>query len=314
MLVYMALCLDVQLLKEDSIHLSLLESWAKKIKEKTVANPSEKKSNELPIPALASIAFALLAVVTGQFNPLESPRPTTPNSGRYAYQSIEDVNARLWQDPFTVVDQHKSSCSGTEKCPLDLHHEIDKLGDSVDPSHKETITVLGVMVFGGSSIDNVENRRRTRYAVLSGLAVKGYAPQDSEHIGYFNKPPINNLDKDCVYVESLPEKIPFELFNGVDDKSSVLLLWLDETAFASALTPLVTAKELVKCIKNINDILKNSAFKFIGPAGSGTLQIMINELKTSNSNESGEISEHYEKKLTIPSSFLMQRLLVIGPA
>ncbi len=227
-----------------------------------MANTSEKKSNELPIPALASIVFASLAVLAQQLIPLESPRPTTPNAVDYFYRNIEDVNARLWQDPFTAITQHEKPCPDKDKCSTKQHHEITTLNDT------KPITVLGVMVFGGPSAENVEWRRRTRYAVLSGLAVQGYAPQDAEHIGYFNM-----SEEDMKF---LPGKIPFERFNADDaDDSPILLLWLDETAFA--LTPLISTQKLVDEIKKIN---LNSTFKFIGPAGSGTLQVMVNELKT----------------------------------
>lgn len=249
-----------------------------------MANPSEKNSNELPIPALASIAFAALAVLAQQLMPLESPRPVTPNSGRYSYQTIEDVNARLWQDPFTAIAQHEASCSDPKKCHADQNHSIEKLRDFISYSIKKPITVLGVMVFGGPSVDNVEWRRRTRYAVLSGLAEQGYAPRDPEHIGYVDRPDRLLMDRLFMNMSEknfLTEKIPFEWFIAVDDKSSddkspVLLLWLDETAFASTLTPLESTKKLVEGIKQI---FHDSTFKFIGPTGSDMLQIMINELE-----------------------------------
>lgn len=280
--------------------------------------------------------------------PLESPRPITNDSGRYAYQAIQDVNARLWQDPFTAIAQHEDQpCLDKKNCSQDQHHDIDKLGNSVDNNHKNTITIFGVMVFGDFYVEHVEWRRRTRtrYAVLSGLAVNGYAPQDAEHIGYFNPhvddfcaaneskakkirfkqlkeinwaetsyapqfanesfqekvyrefkfpknlvsqyPEYNSYinhkeDKHCQAIKSLPEKIPFEWFNAVNDESSVLLLWLDETAFATSSAPLETTRKLVDIIKNGNDGLKDSTFKFIGPAGSDTLQNMIKELKISS--------------------------------
>ena len=49
-------------------------------------------------------------------------------------------------------------------------------------SRDKTVTVLGVMVFGGLYVENVESRRRTRYAVLSGVAIKNYFPDDAGRI------------------------------------------------------------------------------------------------------------------------------------
>ena len=121
------------------------------------------------------------------------------------------------------------------------------------------------------------NREGTRYAVLSGLAVKDYASVDSEHIGYFEKP---------TTLKFLSEKVPFEWFKAKNDGSPVLLLWLDESAFTAE--PLKATRELVEsleaetkktAIQSGADVPKLT-FKFIGPASSGTLQAMIDELVT----------------------------------
>ncbi len=248
---------------------------------------SEKKSNELPIPALASLLLASLAVLVQQFAPLESPRPIIPNVANHSYQDIEDVNARLWQDPFAALTQHDPSPLNTEICPgleSRQHHDVVALACSIVEFHKKvkgkTINVLGVMVFGGPYAEDAESRRRTRYAVLSGLAVKDYAPVDSEHIGYFEKPTTLKL---------LSEKVPFEWFkatNAVKDSSPVLLLWLDETAFT--FEPLKATREFVEFLEaeTIKAATRGGAdvptltFKFIGPASSDTLQSMVDELVT----------------------------------
>jgi len=243
----------------------------------------EKKSNEFPIPALASLLLASLAVLVQQFAPLESPRPMTPNAANYSYQAIEDVNARLWQDPFAAeLKQHGSSSLDTEICSGQAsrqHHDVPALACSIveirEKFGSKTINVLGVMVFGGPYAEDAESRRRARYAVLSGLAVKGYAPVDSEHIGYFEKP---------TTLKFLSEKVPFEWFNATKDGSPVLLLWLDETAFTSE--PLKATRNLVELLETETkkaaiqggiDFPKLT-FKFIGPASSGTLQAMVDEL------------------------------------
>ena len=45
--------------------------------------------------------------------------------------------------------------------------------------------ILAVMLPGGPYSDNIESRRRARYAVLAGLRASRLAPADGEHIGYF---------------------------------------------------------------------------------------------------------------------------------
>ncbi len=44
--------------------------------------------------------------------------------------------------------------------------------------------MLAVMMSGSHFVGAEEARRRTRYAVLSGLGELDYAPVDNEHIGY----------------------------------------------------------------------------------------------------------------------------------
>ncbi|MFA6162365.1 MAG: hypothetical protein WC685_02935 [Methylobacter sp.] len=113
-----------------------------------------------------------------QFIPLESPRPKTASSGQYIYQNIQDVDARLWQDLFTALPQHDSSLDKTGPCQPHSPHDVSALACSIIAAHKTTgdkaITVLGAMVFGGPYAEYVEFRRRTRYAVVSGLTVKNY--------------------------------------------------------------------------------------------------------------------------------------------
>jgi hypothetical protein len=77
---------------------------------------SEKKSNELPIPAIASIVLALLGILVQHLNPLDSSRPTVPNGESSQYVNIEDVNSRLWQDPFTSISSHDPSKDKTKNC------------------------------------------------------------------------------------------------------------------------------------------------------------------------------------------------------
>jgi hypothetical protein len=242
----------------------------------------EKKSNNLPIPALVSLLFASLAVLVQQFIPLDSPRPKTASALHDLYQGIQDVDARLWQDPFTALSQHETSSHDTGLCQAKSHHDVKALGCSIyahtTPGDK-AITVLGVMVFGGPYAEDIEFRRRTRYAVVSGLAAKNYFPEDEQHIGYFENTETTKF---------LPEKVPYEWFDAGKDDSPVLLLWLDETAFMFA--PLKVARKLAELLqdgaKNAPSDIKAGSpelnFKFIGPAGSTTLQSMVDELEAAS--------------------------------
>ncbi|MEY3788179.1 MAG: hypothetical protein RLZ75_2386, partial [Pseudomonadota bacterium] len=245
--------------------------------------------------------------VVQHLNPLDSPRPTIPPdkvSSRYA--NIEDVNARLWQDPFSVISKHdpeskeeaqirSPSASLTKDAPsensLISKHSIAAFIGSINDIGSKNITVLGVMVSGSDYAENIEARRRTRYAVLSGLAVKNYVPKDQEHIGYvekvediyeyLRKKAPNKEENNTVHetnMERMPKKIPFEWFKSDknDNRPPILVLWLDDTVFASQSNPLYTTSEFVRLM---NEATKSTlTFKFIGPASSNTLQVMLDEL------------------------------------
>ncbi|MCX7067501.1 MAG: hypothetical protein NTW85_07405 [Methylococcales bacterium] len=286
-----------------------------------MSESSEQKSNGLPIPALASILLMLVGVLAPHLNSLDSPRPTIPDKINAQYVNIEDVDARLWQDPFTAILRHNpTNKSETNTNEADICFDISpKSKDKCFSKHsvdafiqviadmsnnqKQAVTVLGVMVSGGDYVENIEDRRRTRYAVLSGLAVKGYAPKDHEHIGYVEDiediEGIKRTEKD-EYIKFMPKKIPFEWFKADDDTPSapVLVLWLDDTVFSSISEPLKTTQSFVTLMKNAVNIKKkvekdavkkkvknpitpvNLEFKFIGPASSNTLQVMLDELDT----------------------------------
>src|SRR5262249_60348104 len=104
------------------------------------------------------------------------------------------------------------------------------------------IAVFLKLVPGGRYAEDIEVRLRARYAVLSGLSVADYVPEDEEHLGYFQMPwprgsafvhaaapPPNDLSGRKLIV-------PFEWFRpnqlrppqNPNDPSpqAVLLLWL----------------------------------------------------------------------------------------
>jgi hypothetical protein len=249
-----------------------------------VADPSEKKSSDSPIIALTSIVVALAGVLAHQLNPLDSPRPAIPDSKSAQYFPIQDINARLWQDPFNAILQHEAVSLDKNKATEDKHSINALIKSIVDKSSKmnlKKITVLGVMVPGGAYAEDIEDRRRTRYAVLSGLAVKEYAPEDREHIGYVEHvESLEHMDRGHqVYVQymgdlepvkreytgyvedlenkdnlkSMPEKIPFEWFNSTNtfkDDSPVLVLWLDDAALGYVSNPLQMTGDFVERVNN----------------------------------------------------------------
>jgi len=221
-----------------------------------------KEGGTLPIGAIAALVLLAAGVFVKHQSPLESSRPGGPESRTERYRDIQDLDARLWEDPFAALARLKKQEGSAQPAP-GADHDIGVL---VRRLKTETdVQVLGVMVFGGPYIDDAESRRRTRYAVLAGLDASGYAPESSDRIGFFR----NNRDA------QLPEFVPFEFFESEKsgDARKILLLWLDEDAFGTAY-PMANLDMLFDQLGASGAKLQ---FGVIGPAGSTALKALIAE-------------------------------------
>ena len=152
---------------------------------------AEKQSAGSSIPWPAVIGL-LLAVGGATFfiNTLRSDRPATSARNQEFVLGHQDVPARLWQDPFeAMADATKDANEASRTKPPrhsaeELRAEIDKhLAQSAEP-----ICVLGVLVPASSYAESVEQRLRSRCAVLSGMGRSGYIAVDGEHIGFIKIP------------------------------------------------------------------------------------------------------------------------------
>lgn len=163
----------------------------------------------------------------------------------------QKVLARMWQDPFQAVENDpgysKDLETHTSKLKIDWYLDDNHLGHTETQSEtfKDTkdskdfnpeldikvksILILPVMIKAGIYEEDVEERLRSRYAVLSALHVAGYKPNDAEHIGIFEKD-IQGVKRDIPYewfLQETPKKI-----TGYD---AVLVLWLGEEYFSGKL-------------------------------------------------------------------------------
>lgn len=231
---------------------------------------------------------ALLVVATGAFVlnevSLQSTRPAANEPRTEQRYEPQDVDARLWQDPFGAVARQREQAARAMK-PEQLAAEdarrrkilVDEIAWRLKPGEKQAlnqILVLPVMLPGGPYAEAVESRRRLRYAVLSGLNTGGFAPFNSEHLGYFS--PADNT----AVPRHLPQTVPYEWFEPAPDgapacdKCRVLVLWLDDDAFT--LNPFGRLKRLMKGLgaQALKDRLR---WQLIGPVSSGGLRAMVEE-------------------------------------
>lgn len=182
-------------------------------------------SNQLPLSSSVAVFFAVI-VSFFVLDPaaLEGFRPAGDARNIKQVHGLEDVQARLWQDPFAAAADHQyaehktshakpfqfsakvetkpfaqgeSSTVALVLNPTEIKdtgettgfhpHSLRDLIHEINAEFKEEpkgITVMAVMVPAGPYAKQAETRKRMRYAVLSGFGTSKYYPKDAEHIGY----------------------------------------------------------------------------------------------------------------------------------
>ncbi|CAN7456081.1 hypothetical protein LJR290_002970 [Variovorax sp. LjRoot290] len=221
--------------------------------------------------------IAVMLLLAGALFVREAPLETTrlpAGEPRFAQHfSLQDVDARLWQDPFGAVakgrvearknDAKRAEADDARRTAADLAREIRS---------RQPVEILAVMLPGGPYSENVESRRRGRYAVLAGLNASRLSPVDTEHLGYFFPPPV----RPGPYARS-QEPIPYEWFEPTldargnnDDLRRVLVMWLRSEAFDNA--PFARMAELARPF-----LESGASWRVIGPNGSDGLKAMIDE-------------------------------------
>jgi len=243
--------------------------------------------------------IALLAILASWLFPNPSPyqeeRPSSlPLLARSA--GAQDVDARLWQDPFTAVEGaieetppekifivakrngETLRLEGAIQTANSSSHTPSQIykGDKVADGEK--ITILAVTLPGGPYQEAAEQRMRWRYAVLSALANQDAFPQDEQHIGYFEP-------KSEIYLQ---KRVPFEWWSGPDDKEKVLLLWVDESSM------------LEQPAKKLKDLLSEAGqgsvpnqiqYRVIGPNSSTILRDLLKEVKGKMNDTSSPVAK-----------------------
>ena len=235
----------------------------------------------LPFAGMVLLVAMVSAIFVVQ-PPLTSSRPDSLDVGHDPHTGIEDVPARLWQDPLAVVRRHAD---------VEKEHDRDNHKELIKSSADEVLTIMLVMVNGGPYVENAERRMRSRYAVLSGLQIAGYFPTSADHVGYvevpiidedvaYNTDPAVNTEVATIDEDTAHVAVPFEWFetNGLNTNPAaiaskkVLLLWLNDNHFSER--PL---KKIAQVIRELGRKPNHDRIRILGPAGSTTLRSMLRE-------------------------------------
>jgi hypothetical protein len=261
-----------------------------------------KESSKNPLPwhwllVLLSIGGFMVAT-----KPLTTSRPERGSEARLATSGLQDVDARLWQDPFGAVLDHQRSAqaSGEEQTVADMHHSVERFFRQVRAdlisSTNRTICLMPVLVRSSPYAEDVETRLRTRLAVTLGLSMAQFNPVDPDHLGFVRVPWEPKNGSVCRMSETngpvfapiteSPEQgsivIPVERFQWNGSGSSAfpetIVMWIRTTDFTP--DPIPRLARLTQYVtKQLDGV--HVSLRVIGPADSDGLAQMLDLPKTS---------------------------------
>ena len=205
---------------------------------------NKKGGSDFSLPSAGAIAavLSLIGYLLIGPNAFVDERPNNQEGIVSNTGTVQDVDARLWQDPFDAIKKDKEK-SASQTASLVLSKKNDSftvkvkgnLGSENSDEHsreqpfkksdfywngykhnegdpgtgtqkvKREITVIAAMVSAGPYSEMQEMRIRRRYALVSALSTLRFKPRDPEHIGY--------LKPDIKSVPDIPEAIPFEWYD-----------------------------------------------------------------------------------------------------
>ncbi|XHS76516.1 hypothetical protein ACFJGW_12330 [Burkholderiaceae bacterium UC74_6] len=244
---------------------------------------SKPGGGAFPSNGIVAVVLLVAGALFVREAPLQNTRPAS-NEARLERRDTggtkaeQNVEARLWQDPLGAVAKFRAELLKTSKDKLeaeDKRHLSKPLVDQVaekERTYKRKPQVFAVLMTGGSYSENVESRRRERYAVLAALDASRLSPADTEHLGY-----ILPVFKQGSAAEA-PLPVPYEWFDpATDDEGAdaatppVLVLWISGELLGE------------KPLRRIQDFIDefrdgHAMWRVLGPSSSDGLKAMIDEV------------------------------------
>ena len=273
-----------------------------------------------PFTAVAVVVAFISSVVLVQ-KPFDLLRPAETAKTQYRSGRALQVDARLWEDPFTAAQRFEAErvarckekpapgkddqSAGKDKQSL-IAPECDETELTERRSVEHVVSrvwrapnvlrlLLPVLLPGNPFVGAEEERRRVRYAILAGLDAQGYVPVDAEGIGLID------FEQPAEETKLRPRHvaIPYERLRpqqgSEPEYAEVLLLWVDETGlrrpkldnFARLLEQFT-----LKC--NLSDpppapkpANPCADLVVIGPSSSDALHTAIDDLKAARPGAAG---------------------------
>ena len=275
-------------------------------------NNNDSGSNlALWLPGSAIVISLVLSTFALTREPFLEQRPFGAQ-----FQAELPIDARLWQDPFDALERYRKKLNGNKgtddrvECNSVIHGKpvvaaVENKtqspplpGTATTPPlaqvSKEPTNIMVALVEGGPYADEVEKRRRMRYAILAGFKNARMVPEDEQHIGCLD------LTGELPGTSAINSrvKIPYEIFvaNPFDPPTDIneiqlptartILFWVKQEYLGSQpLQKLEDIRQILSYeVSNFdgsplvcNVPLENRVLKVIGPATSTVLRDMYHE-------------------------------------
>lgn len=126
------------------------------------------------LPGSAVILSLVVSMFTLNREPFLEPRPIGAQ-----FQALLPIEARLWQDPFDAVERYRKKLTDSQNPDAEIVCNPDMTPLS---GTKPTPDMMEALVEGGPYADEVERRRRMRYALLAGFKNAHRVPDQEQYI------------------------------------------------------------------------------------------------------------------------------------
>jgi hypothetical protein len=313
------------------------------------------RGTSLAVAGLAVVAFFVSTIFLSPHG-FDSLRPREADSGRQI-----QLEAHLWEDPLTALRRHleklKKLCfseapSVAPSVYVQRRSSPDcERAQGIDPAtfrrklDKGQVTLI-VALLPGATLGGEEGRRRSRYALLSGLNVAGYVPDDSERMGLLrillcpvftgcqtrqteSARPKNLIassepsepPKLATEIEPAREAIvdlPYETFtadpskfhtsDGANNDRRVVVLWLDDSALGQRwLTTITNTLTILGPSDNVR-------LRLLGPATSDKLVEALGSDLGAMEEEARFVTASHQSMGFLENWRTLTRLQVISPS
>jgi len=271
--------------------------------------------------AIPLAGLLLLAAIGNYLWPspsLDSYRPEVTINKAQLKGLVDEVPARLWQDPIKAVEH--------------FHKDVDNFKFGFTTLEKKEIIdgntkVLAVLLPGGEYAEIEERRKRRRYATIAALLASGYAPKLNDGIKFI--PFVENND-DVEKGKYLKSKVnsktiltPYEVFeyevrhHSHDSKNAkpimskkAIVVWISEKHLKETKILLNIQSFVYNVLDNVFEYSneKPPKFSIIGPSSSSTLLNLAKEIRVQNDYPNQLLEKIYSPIATIPDNVLLKNL------